>query len=166
MSIILNQKKEIVKQIRTKVKNSKAIIFYDFHFIADEQLFLLKKELKKIGADWKIYKNRLVQKAFDEEWKESKNLGLKQANALIFCQKDEYEPLKILNKFDQNNYEQNKINGGVYDNKLIPGDTLKEWAKLPSKQESLQMFCYFLTYNLHRLTSLLGQLEQQKKETN
>jgi hypothetical protein len=41
-----------------------------------------------------------------------KDLELKQANALIFCQQDEYQPLKILNKFDQEFYEKSKIRGG------------------------------------------------------
>jgi hypothetical protein len=41
-----------------------------------------------------------------------KDLDFEQASALIFCQKDEYQPLKILNKFDQEYYEENKIKGG------------------------------------------------------
>ena len=41
-----------------------------------------------------------------------KELKLEQASALIFCQQDEYKPLKILNKFDQEFHEENKIKGG------------------------------------------------------
>jgi ribosomal protein L10 len=53
-------------------------------------------------------------------------VDLKQANALIFCQKDEYQPLKIINDFDLEYHGKNKINGGIYEQKFISGVTLEE----------------------------------------
>lgn len=44
------QKEKIVQEIQTDLQNSKAIIFYNFHHIDNEQLFALKKELKKFGG--------------------------------------------------------------------------------------------------------------------
>ena len=93
-----------------------------------------------------------------------KELKLEQASALIFCQQDEYQPLKILNKFDREFHEENKIKGGWYEENYVPGETLKEWAKLPSKKELLQTLCYYLTYNLRRMVNLLGQLKNQSKQ--
>jgi hypothetical protein len=55
-----------------------------------------------------------------------KDLELKQASALIFCQQDEYQPLKILNKFDQEYYEKDKIKSGWYDENYVSGETLVE----------------------------------------
>jgi len=43
---------------------------------------------------------------------DKKDLKFKQASALIFCQREEYQPLKVLNNFDQDYYEENKIKGG------------------------------------------------------
>ena len=77
------------------------------------------------------------------------SLELKQANAFIFCQEDEYHPLQILDKFEQEHYGEKstkpeKIEGGWYENSFVSAETLQQWAKLPSKKELLQTFCYYL----------------------
>jgi large subunit ribosomal protein L10 len=108
MRPVIIQKEKIVQEIQNNLQNSKAVIFYDFHHIENENLFLLKKNLKKIGGFWKVYKNTLIKRALSSK----KDLEFQQANALIFCQNDEYQPLKILNDFDQENFEKSKIKGG------------------------------------------------------
>jgi ribosomal protein L10 len=92
-----------------------------------------------------------------------KDLEFTQPNALIFCQQDEYQPLKILDKFDQEHYEENKISGGWYEENYVSAQTLVQWAKLPSKMELLQNLCYYLTYHLRRLVNLAEQIKNQVK---
>jgi large subunit ribosomal protein L10 len=160
MRAAIIQKQKIVQEIQTNLQNSRAIVFYNFHHIDNEKLFTLRKELQKVGGCWKVYKNTLVKRALTSK----KDLELKQANALIFCQQDEYQPLKILNKFDQEFYEKSKIGGGWYEGNYVSKETLIEWAKLPSKTELLQTLCYHLTYNLRRMVNLLEQLKNQSKQ--
>jgi hypothetical protein len=50
-------------------------------------------------------------------------LKLNQANASIFCQKDEYKPLSILNKF---NKKYNRFQGGIYEQKLVESTLLEK----------------------------------------
>src|SRR5918912_648837 len=104
MRAVIIQKQKMVQEIQANLQNSKAVIFYNFHHIDNEKLFALKKELKKVGGRWKVFKNTLIRQALMDK----KDLKLEKANALIFCQQDEYQPLKILNKFDQELYEENK----------------------------------------------------------
>ena len=159
MRTAIIQKQKIVQEIQNNIQSSKAVIFYNFHHIDNEKLFTLKRELKKVGSYWKVYKNTLIKRALMSR----KELKLEQASALIFCQQDEYKPLKILNKFDQEFHEENKIKGGWYEESYRSGEILEEWAKLPSKKELLQSLCYYLNYNLHRMANLLGQLKNQSK---
>jgi len=46
-------------------------------------------------------------------------LELKQANAFIFCQEDEYKPLSILNQFSKKNSSIKRFHGGIYEQKLV-----------------------------------------------
>jgi len=154
MSVVLNQKQEIVQQIKNNFEESKAVIFYNYHWINNAKLFPLRQGLKKVGARLEVYKNTLIKKALIEL-----EGDLKGANAVIFCRQDEYQPLKILSKFDRENFEQNKINGGIYQRQFVPAATLEEWAKLPSKEELLQSLCYYLTYHLRCLINLIEQLK-------
>ena len=50
MRAIISQKAELVREIQTNWANSKAVIFYDFHHIDNEELFQLRKKLRKVGS--------------------------------------------------------------------------------------------------------------------
>ncbi|KLL03247.1 MAG: 50S ribosomal protein L10 [Mycoplasmataceae bacterium CE_OT135] len=159
MRPVIIQKEKTVQEIQTNLQGAKAVIFYNFHNIDSERLFVLKKDLKKTGGFWKVYKNTLIKRALTSK----KVLEFQQANALIFCQKDEYQPLKILNKFDQEYFEKSKIKGGWYEGNYVPAQTLTEWAQLPSKPELLQTFCYYLQWNLRKFVFLLGEIQKKKE---
>ena len=158
MRPVIIQKDKTVQEIQTKIQDSKAVIFYNFHSIDNENLFVLKKDLKKTGCFWRVYKNTLIKRALTNK----KDLEFQQASALIFCQKDEYQPLKILNKFDQEHFEKSKIKGGWYEENFVSGQTLNKWAKLPSKPELLQTLCHYLQWNLRKLVYLLGEIQKKK----
>jgi ribosomal protein L10 len=50
MQTAILQKEKTVQEIQTNLQNSKAIIFYNFHHLDNEELFALKKKLKKVGG--------------------------------------------------------------------------------------------------------------------
>lgn len=155
MRAIISQKAELVREIQTNWANSKAVIFYDFHHIDNEELFQLRKKLRKVGSLWKVYKNNLIKRALTEpkeDWK------VQQANALIFCQSEEYEPLRILNQFDQANREKSSIKEGWYQQKRISGSTLTNWAQLPSRDELLWTFKLLSFSHLIKLTRSFNQI--------
>lgn len=159
MRLTIIPKQKIVQEIKNNLQNSKAVIFWNFRYVDNEKIFALKKELKKVGGFFKVYKTTLVRRALEKQ----ENLSFQQPTALIFCQKDEYYPLQILDKFEQEHYGEKatkpeKIEGGWYGNNFISAEILQQWAKLPSKKELLQTFCYYLQWNLRRLTSLLNSL--------
>jgi len=45
-----SQKQAIVKSIQHDFQQAKAVIFYNFHQAENQELFQLKKELKKVGG--------------------------------------------------------------------------------------------------------------------
>ena len=50
MRAAIIEKEKIVQEIQANLQNYKAVIFYDFHHIGNEELFTLKKDLKKVGS--------------------------------------------------------------------------------------------------------------------
>lgn len=153
----LEKKKKKVKEIKEKFINSNAVVFYNFHNIENRDLFLIKKELKAVGSDWKVYKNKLVKKAISDY---NLNFDIKNANAFLFFNDDKYEPLSILGKFNRKKSLTGKFNGGIYDNSFIDPLTLEKWSKLPSKEFMISNLCYFLNFNLNRLTGVLENLKK------
>ncbi|CAI2164218.1 17334_t:CDS:2 [Funneliformis geosporum] len=54
------------------------------------------------------------------------SLQLQQANALIFCQEDEYKPLNILARFNKEKRGLKRFHGGIYEQKLIDSSLLEK----------------------------------------
>jgi len=115
------QKQIIVKSIQNDFQQSKAVTFYNFHQVENQEIFRLKKELKEVGANLKVYKNKLVEKALTDY-----SLKLKQANAFIFCHGDEYKPLSILDKFNKEHSSIKRFQGGIYEQKLVSSVLLEK----------------------------------------
>jgi ribosomal protein L10 len=45
-----NKKQVIICDIQSNFQQAKAVIFYNFHQVANEEIFHLKKDLKKTGS--------------------------------------------------------------------------------------------------------------------
>ena len=116
-----SQKQAVVQNIKNDFQQAKAVIFYNFHQVENRELFQLKKELKKVGGRWKVYKNSLVEKALSNY-----SLELKQANAFIFCREDEYKPLSILNQFNKEHSDIKRFQGGIYEQKVVENTLLEK----------------------------------------
>jgi ribosomal protein L10 len=54
------------------------------------------------------------------------SLQLKQANAFIFCNEDEYKPLGVLAKFNKEYPDIKRFHGGIYEQKLIDSSLLEK----------------------------------------
>ena len=159
MRLTIIPKQKLVQEIKNNLQSSKAVIFWNFRHVDNEKFFALKKELRKVGGFLKVYKITLVKRALEKQ----EDLDFQQPTALIFCQEDEYHPLQILDKFEQEHYGEKstkpeKIEGGWYENSFVSAETLQQWAKLPSKKELLQTFYYYLQWNLRKLSSLLHSM--------
>jgi ribosomal protein L10 len=149
-----SKKEPIIKDIQNNFQQAQAIIFYNFCQVENKEIFKLKKELKKVGSYWKVYKNKLVEKAVPQY-----PLKLSQNNAFIFCQADEYKPLNILTRFNQEYSTIKRFHGGIYQQNLVSGTVLEEWGNLPSQETLLNTLCYYLNFNIRRLINILEKIK-------
>lgn len=132
----LNAKKETVKEISDKLKNSASIIVFSYQGMTVEDMANLRKELKKSNSEVKIYKNTLAKRAFadaninNEEFWEG-------PNAILFGS-ELLEPIKVISKFSKDN-EHIKIRTGLADGKILTLDEIKAYAEIPSREGLLTM---------------------------
>ena len=63
---ILNAKKEIVAEITDKVKNSESVIVFQYQGLTVDELSELRKKLREVKAEVKVYKNTLLKRALDD----------------------------------------------------------------------------------------------------
>ncbi|CAI2162440.1 10713_t:CDS:2 [Funneliformis geosporum] len=78
----------------------------------------LERQLAEAEAE---YREKYVKKALANY-----PLQLQQANALIFCQEDEYKPLSILNRFNKEHADIKRFQVGIYEQKIVESNMLEK----------------------------------------
>lgn len=63
---ILEQKKLVVDEIVNKLKTSESVIIFQYQGLTVEELSELRKELKNVDSEVRVYKNTLLKRAADE----------------------------------------------------------------------------------------------------
>lgn len=134
---ILETKKAIVNEIEENIKNSESVIIFTYQGLTVSDLSGLRRELKDIDSEVKVYKNTLVKRALDNL---EINLDgfLEGPNAILFG-KELLEPIKVLSKFAKEN-DKAEIRVGIISGAPADLDTIKEYAEIPSRDGLLTMF--------------------------
>ena len=125
-SKILEQKKQVVSEIVDKLKNSESVIIFQYQGMTVEELSDLRRKLKEVDSDVKVYKNTLLKRAADE-LKINLDDFLEGPNAILFGA-SLLEPIKIISE------RVGVISGDVADLSVI-----KEYASIPSREGLLTM---------------------------
>lgn len=131
-----DQKKNIVKDLAEKIKNSKSVVFSDFKGLKVKDMTDLRKELRKEGTDMKVVKKTLMNLALKDAGIGIDTTKFEGQIAVTISEKDEVAAAKIIAKFAKAN-ENLKIVGGILGTKILDKEDVAALAKLPSKEELL-----------------------------
>lgn len=133
---ILNEKREVVNEIVEKIKNSESVIIFRYQGLTVSDTSELRKLLKPINAEIKVYKNTLLKRALEEV---NVNLDefLEGPNAILFGE-SLLEPIKIISDYAKN-HDKLDIRVGIISGKKADIDVIKEYASIPSREGLLTM---------------------------
>ena len=135
-SKILEQKKQVVSEIVDKLKNSESVIIFQYQGMTVEELSDLRRKLREVDSDVKVYKNTLLKRAADE-LKINLDDFLEGPNAILFG-KTLLEPIKIISEFAKS-HDKLDIRVGVISGDVADLSVIKEYASIPSREGLLTM---------------------------
>ena len=96
MSANLDAKKVIVEEIKEKIKSAKSLTFVDYRGLTAVEDTELRSAFRKAGAEYKVYKNRLLLLALEELGMTGYESILQGTTAVAFGTNDEVAAPKIL----------------------------------------------------------------------
>ena len=114
-SKIIERKAGIVSKIKEKFENAKSVVLFDYRGLTVSEVTELRKKLREVGSDYKVYKNTMTARAFDE-LKVDLNDYLTGPNAITFGS-DELSIVKILSDFAKE-HDKLELKAGVIDGKV------------------------------------------------
>ena len=95
MSANLEAKKQVVEEIKAKIQASKAVVLANYNKLTVMEVTALRNKFKNENCEYKVYKNTLVRKAFNELGVTEFDNDLNGTTATVFCS-EETAGLKII----------------------------------------------------------------------
>lgn len=161
---ILDKKQEIINEIADKTKNSNSVVLFEYQGLTVEDTNNLRRLLKENSSEFKIYKNTLVKRAFDE-LKIDLTEELKGPKAMAFSE-DEIAPIKVLYDFAKK-HKALVVKTGLVDGEITEEEKLRELSTIPSKEGLLTMLAGGLLGTVKNLAICLDLRAQDlEKEEN
>ena len=136
MSANVESKKLIVEEIKAKVQESKSIVFADYNKLTVLEVTALRRKFKEAGCEYKVYKNTLVRKAFNELGITDFDADLNGTTATVFCS-DETSGAAVFAKETKANpalVEKIVPKCAYVEEKYLDKEGVKALSAIPSKE--------------------------------
>ncbi len=150
---VLDAKRQTVAEITDKLKNSKSVVLFKYSESSVKDMQELRRELKKVDSEVKIYKNTLVKRALDDMNIDLSSF-LEGPNAIVFGS-EILEPIKALDSFAKK-HDNIKVITGIVDGEVVTLDAIKNYASIPSREGLLTMFAGGLIEHVKNLSIALN----------
>ncbi len=157
----LKEKQRIIDEIKERVQSAKTIVLFDYRGITDSEAKELRVKLRESNSDYKVYKNTLMARAFNELGIDL-NEGLTGPSAFAFGE-DQIAPIKTLSEFAKN-HSALVLKVGIVDGEKADQAKLVEYAKLPSRDQLLTMLAGGMIGLVKDLSICLDLYSKQKEE--
>ena len=158
---ILKQKQVVIDEIKERAEAANSIVLFDYRGITDAEAKELRVKLRESNADYKVYKNTLMARAFND-------LGIDLGDALtgpsaFAFSDDQIAPIKVLSDFAKE-HPALALKVGIVDGEIADQAKLAEYATLPSRDGLLTMLAGGMIGIVRDLSICLDLYSQQKEE--
>ena len=158
---ILAKKQAVIDEIKKNISDSSSIVLFDYRGITDETAKEIRQKLKESDADYKVYKNTLMARAFNE-------LGIDLTESLVgpsafAYSTDQLAPVKIISEFAKK-HKSLVVKVGIIDGKLADQAELAQLAAIPSREGLLTMLAAGMMGITRDLAISLDLYSKQKEE--
>jgi large subunit ribosomal protein L10 len=133
-------KEDLVYDLKTRLKDAKAIILVDYKGINIEEVNALRNRLRNAGVDYFVQKNTLIKIALHDLGINDLDTYLVGPTAVAVCKSDEVAPAREISKFVKEVMEEKgfpSFKVGLVSGSILSGAEVSALAKLPSREELL-----------------------------
>ena len=158
---ILAKKQEVIDEIKSKVESNSSVVIFAYRGLTDEESKELRKSLRETDSDYKVYKNTLMARAFND-LDINLNDYLQGSSALAYGT-DAIAPIKVLADFAKK-HEALELKVGIVDGEISDKDELAKLATIPSREGLLTMLAAGMMGIPKDLSICLDLYAKQKEE--
>ena len=141
MNANLQNKANIVSEIKDKLSKAKTVVFVDYKGINVSDDTKLRSNFRSNNDEYKVYKNRLMLRALNELGYTGFESYLEGTTAFAFGYADEVSAAKVVTETAKTNKNLN-IKCGIFNGKFIDSNEVQKLGSLPNKETLIaQLLC-------------------------
>ena len=158
----INAKKVVVEEITGKFNDSQSAVVVEYRGLSVAEVTELRKALREEDVEFKVYKNKLVQRATESAGYAEINDKLVGPNAIAFGHSDAVAPARILANFAKD-HEALVIKAGVVEGKVLDVEEIKEISKLPNREGMYSMLLGMLQAPVSKFARVVKAVAEAKE---
>lgn len=160
MSANLEAKKVQLEEIKDKLSRAKTIVFVDYKTINTKQDYSLRVKFRKAGAEYKVYKNKLVLRGLNELGIAGCEKMLEGTNAIGFGYEDEIAPAKLLVE-EGKAMKKLPVVFGIHNKKVVDKTYIEALAAIPSREVLIARLLGMLQAPTQKLAATLAEVAKK-----
>ena len=152
-------KKPIVDEIANSIKDAQAVVLVNYSGLTVEQDTIMRKELREAGINYKVYKNTMMNRAFEGTACEELRQHLEGTNALAISETDATAPARILAKFAKQ-YPALELVAGIVEGNYNDQAGIMALSQVPSREERLGKLLGSIQTPIANFARVLNQIAE------
>ena len=156
------QKKiEQAVKISEQLKKAKSAVLIDYRGFTVAEDTNLRREFRKGGVEYKVFKNTLVRRALNDMGIKELDAKLNGPTSVAFGYEDAIAPAKIIMN-SINATKKMSVKGGVFEGKALTEEQVKSLALIPDKKTLVAQLLAMLTAPVRKFAVAIDQIAKQK----
>lgn len=155
-------KKPIVEEISQHIADAKGIVLVNYSGLTVAQDTELRKELREAGIVYKVYKNTMMNFAFQGTPCEELCKHLEGTNAIAISKDDATAPARILAKFAKTAPKLELV-AGVVEDGYYDQAGIQALSQVPSREELLGKLLGSIQSPIANFARVINQIAEAKE---
>ena len=165
MSANIKAKQQVVEEIKAKIQASKSVVLADYNKLTVLEVTALRNKFKAANCEYKVYKNTLVRKAFNELGITDFDKDLNGTTATVFCADETSGAAVFASATKANPVLVDKIvpKCAFVENRYLDKAGVKELSAIPSKETLIAKMLGCFQSSLSKFVGVLDAIAKAKE---
>lgn len=133
----------MLEKVAGSIEASKGVFVIDYLGLTVKETQELRRALREVGAEMKVYKNNIVKIALKNAGQPDIEELLAGPCAYVFYEKDPVDAAKVI-KEQSEKLKKLSFIGGIADGKALSADEAKAYADLASRDELMAQLVFVM----------------------
>ena len=164
----LDAKKQIVEEIKAKIQASKSVVLADYNKLTVLEVTALRNKFKEANCEYKVYKNTLVRRAFNELGVTDFDNDLNGTTATVFSADETSGAAVFAKAIKENPALTEKIvpKCAYLEEKYLDKAAVKELSAIPSKEVLIAKMLGCLQSSITKFVYVLDTIAKAQEAAN